>query len=126
MRGCEGGKVFDSFAVVLRRRSKGPMGDKAMREGRMSMDEYGRTVQLWLVAGGRSGAVVPLRSERGSATYDPIHPLLKKRDSPVNILHSNGLVGDTLQLRNRFFAIVKDRNVVRFCPAQAPGLRVEC
>jgi hypothetical protein len=40
---------LDSFAVVLRQRSKG-----------MLIDEYGRTVQLWLVAGGRSDAVVPL------------------------------------------------------------------
>jgi hypothetical protein len=33
------------------------------------MDENGKTVQLWLVADGRSNAFAPLRSERGSDAF---------------------------------------------------------
>ena len=53
----KGRNFFDSFTVVLHRRSKG-LGRAAMRDGdkteRMMMDEYGNTIQLWLIAARRS------------------------------------------------------------------------
>jgi len=45
---------------------------ESMKRERMSMEERRSTVQLWLVADGRSGAVVLLRSERKVA---PMHTL---------------------------------------------------
>jgi hypothetical protein len=57
------------------------------------------------------------------ARSDPSSPEKRRFASQLNILHANGLVGDMLQLRNRFFATVKDRNGDLFYPAQALRLQ---
>jgi hypothetical protein len=50
--------------MMLKRRKS-----DAVKKVEVITNERGKTVQLWLVADGRSDAVVPLRSERGSDAH---------------------------------------------------------
>lgn len=110
--------------------------DEGMRDNTILMDECGRTVQLWLVAvacGWRALRRSELRSElrRIRIPYtmvNPIHPLLKKGESPVNTLQQ--------WPRWQYYYPPVSKSILRLLrivmPAsvlfrlQGPGLRVEC
>jgi len=68
MGGCEDGNVFDSFTVVLRRRSRGKVVIVQQRE-KSDVSVGKLSSRGLLVADGRSDTVVPLRSERGSDAH---------------------------------------------------------